>query len=53
MPRFLWTLDWPRTGRVLLALQDGDVLVYATTRGKSKARGFASALERLDLGPCQ
>lgn len=27
----------PRTGRVLLALQDGDVLVYATTRGKSKA----------------
>lgn len=26
-----------RTGRVLLALQDGDVLVYATTRGKSKA----------------
>jgi len=25
------------TGRVLLALQDGDVLVYATTRGKSKA----------------
>ena len=28
----------PRTGRVLLALQDGDVLVYATTRGKSKAR---------------
>mmetsp|Transcript_55053 Transcript_55053/g.98179 ORF Transcript_55053/g.98179 Transcript_55053/m.98179 type:complete len:605 (-) Transcript_55053:163-1977(-) len=25
------------TGRVLLALQDGDVLVFATTRGKSKA----------------
>ncbi|CAK9011110.1 Splicing factor U2af large subunit A [Durusdinium trenchii] len=25
------------TGRVLLALQDGDVLVYATTCGKSKA----------------
>ena len=40
----LWQLRWhwklsflTRTGRVLLALQDGDVLVYATTRGKSKA----------------
>ena len=36
----------PRTGRVLLALQDGDVLVYATTRGKSKAGVLVSSMQK-------
>lgn len=39
------------TGRVLLALQDGDVLVYATTRGKSKACDLALKFPHVSVLP--
>jgi len=39
------------TGRVLLALQDGDVLVYATTRGKSKACDLALKFPHVSVVP--
>ncbi|CAJ1455641.1 unnamed protein product [Effrenium voratum] len=39
------------TGRVLLALQDGDVLVYATTRGKSKACDLALKFPHVSVMP--
>lgn len=39
------------TGRVLLALQDGDVLVYATTCGKSKACDLALKFPHVSVLP--